>query len=357
MNESKQYDWMVCVKCMTFNHALFIEDALNGFCMQETNFPYICIIIDDCSTDGEQDIIKQYVNEHFDYTNQSLIKKEESEDYKFICARNKSNPNCFFAVYYLKYNHYSLKKPKLTYYEKWIVHSKYVAICEGDDYWVNPLKLQKQVEFMNAHIDYSMCFTDVQNFYVKLNSLGDRQSLKYGAENEKLDKLTIDPFYSILQRKCRIQTLSVVYRSILNESHKREPIFMMGDTPMWLDLSQKGRIKFIDECTGVYRIHKGSASRNSRTKILFRFSMYEMRVYYCIKYNKEIPYDIKRSYNTALFNLIANGKDKDHAPLFELFPINTFQQALYLKVKKRIIPKFSLRIYTIVESLLKKIGV
>ena len=60
-----EHKYMVRVSCMTYNHASYIEDAMNGFCMQETSFPFVCTIVDDASTDGEQDVIQKYLNEHF----------------------------------------------------------------------------------------------------------------------------------------------------------------------------------------------------------------------------------------------------------------------------------------------------
>ena len=93
--------FLVVVKCLTFNHHTYIVDAMNGFCMQNTNFPYLCVVIDDCSTDGEQEVIKQYVFEHF-----NLITNEDTDDYVLDFCQNKANENCYFAVFYLKYNHY-----------------------------------------------------------------------------------------------------------------------------------------------------------------------------------------------------------------------------------------------------------
>ena len=71
---------------MTFNHAQYIEDALNGFTMQQTTFPYVCCIIDDASTDGEQEVIRNYLNEHFDLEDKMIARHEETDDYVLTFA-------------------------------------------------------------------------------------------------------------------------------------------------------------------------------------------------------------------------------------------------------------------------------
>lgn len=150
-------NFLVRVRCMTYNHAPYIKDAMNGFCMQETSFPFVCIIMDDASTDGEQEVIKSYLNEHFDLEDKKVARHEETDDYILTFARHKTNLNCFFAVFYLKYNHYK-KKSKAPYLAQWRDRAKYIALCEGDDYWISSNKLQTQVDFMDSHPDYSMCF-------------------------------------------------------------------------------------------------------------------------------------------------------------------------------------------------------
>ncbi|MCR5151648.1 MAG: hypothetical protein K6A98_00660 [Prevotella sp.] len=150
MNDQKQYKWAVCTSCMTYNQSVYIEDALNGFTMQETNFPYVCIICDDASTDGEQDVIRNYLEQHFELDDKTVTRNEETEDYFLMFARHKTNHNCFFAVLFLKYNHYG-KKSKFPYISKWMDNSKYLAMCEGDDYWTAPQKLQMQVDYLETH--------------------------------------------------------------------------------------------------------------------------------------------------------------------------------------------------------------
>ena len=160
MNEQKEQPrYLVHVSCKTFNHALYIEDAMNGFTMQETDFPFVCTIIDDASTDGEQNVIQKYIERHFDLNDKSTVRNEESDDFILAFAQHKTNKNCYFAVLYLKYNHYSIKKPKNPYIEEWM-NVKYIALCEGDDYWTHPQKLQKQVAFLESHPDYGLVYTD-----------------------------------------------------------------------------------------------------------------------------------------------------------------------------------------------------
>ena len=153
---------MVYVSCMTYNHALYIKDALDGFCMQQTNFPYVCVIVDDYSTDGEIDILQQYLQDNFKLEDKNIASKEETDDYVKVFARHNTNVNCHFAVFFLKYNHYRAKKRKAPYVSPYRNVSKYYSICEGDDYWITPNKLQKQYDFLETHPDCSLCGTNGQ---------------------------------------------------------------------------------------------------------------------------------------------------------------------------------------------------
>ena len=100
--------------CNTYNQALFIKDTMDGFCMQTTNFPFVAIIVDDASSDGEPEIISQYLEDHFDMVNAQY---DENDDAKRIAAVHKDNPNCHFLVVLLKYNFYRIKKAKYPLYK------------------------------------------------------------------------------------------------------------------------------------------------------------------------------------------------------------------------------------------------
>ena len=316
-------NFLVSVRCISYNHAPYIKDCMNGFTMQETNFPYVCVIDDDASTDGEPEVINNYLAEHFNLDDEDVVKKEETDDYHMIFAQHKTNKNCFFAVFFLNYNHYSIRKSRDKYVEKYIDGAKYIALCEGDDYWIDSMKLQKQVDFLESHPDYSMCFTDVRDYFVEEKKMGDCQSLKYKKGNLNLERCNkSEAFYYILLGICRIQTLTVMCRKKLLDEREPDCVnFLMGDTQLWLYMSQYGKIKYLCFCTGVYRIIEGSASRKKDTYSKFKFSMYEMRVFYCMKYGYKIPVALKWDYNKAMFALFSNCDILDREPLYDYFPI------------------------------------
>ena len=239
-------NYMVQVCCVTYNQASYITDAMNGFCTQETTFPYVCTIMDDCSSDGEQEVIKNYLKAHFDLEDSSVVRNEETDDYYLIFAQHKTNRNCYFAVLYLKYNHYSIKKPKKPYLMEWDV-AKYVAICEGDDYWIDPMKLKRQVEFMETHPKHSLCFCAHQ----RLLPTGE---------------LTIERRYENDMEQCSMEdvilggggymvTNSMLYRQSLFVPHSTwAPGCPIGDLPTMLSLAAKGKVGYLHDIMCVYRV-------------------------------------------------------------------------------------------------------
>lgn len=151
MNISTCSDFMVSTRCMTYNQEQFIVDTMNGFVAQQITFPALFIIVDDGSTDQTAIKIQQFLNENFD-----SISTENDSFGKVAHARHKDNKNCFFTVILLNENHYSIKKSKYPYIKPWEKDCKYIAFCEGDDFWTNPHKLQKQVDFLETNPDYNL---------------------------------------------------------------------------------------------------------------------------------------------------------------------------------------------------------
>lgn len=235
----------VCVRCYTYNHAYFIEEAMNGFCMQETEFPFLCCIVDDASTDGEQEIIKKYLLEYFDLDSK-IVRNEETNDYVLTIARHKTNKSCFFAVYLLKYNHYG-RKPKYLYFKELIKDVKYVALCEGDDYWIDPLKLRIQVDYMEKHPDCTMTCHRAKLFSEKRKCyIGEQYCLNSDG--------VINPVDIVNRTGIYIPTSSIMYRP---EIKKNYPDYChnnrVGDYPLQITAAMKGKVYYFDNCMSVYR--------------------------------------------------------------------------------------------------------
>ena len=254
---------LVRVACITFNHERYILDTINGFSMQVTNFPFVCTIIDDASTDGEQDVIKTYLDKHF---NMSRAKTWETDEACYIEVTHNENLNCSFVVIFLKYNFYSLKKPKTSLISDWN-DTKYIAFCEGDDYWTDPYKLQRQIDFLESHPEYTMCFHDVD--------------IKVEDGREKYDVFGIleNRDYTGLENmmKWSVPTCSMVYRNEMLDLLPRNGKFCMGDNVMVLTCSKYGKIRCIAEKMGVYRLTPtswigGQSDKTQRYKYISHYT-------------------------------------------------------------------------------------
>lgn len=232
----------LCVFCSTYNHEGYIEDAMNGFCMQRTPFPYVCIIYEDKSTDGTREVIEQYLAGHFEQA--QCETPLDTDDYQLCFMQHRENRNCFFAVFLLKYNHFQVKKNRILYAKEFIEHTPYIAICEGDDYWTNPNKLQMQVDSLESHPEYSMCFHDVdikaekgREWYDVFGKLEDRDYT--GLEN---------------MITWSVPTCSMVMRKEIFETRPVNTKFTMGDNVLVLHCSRNGKIRCIPKKMGVYRL-------------------------------------------------------------------------------------------------------
>jgi glycosyltransferase involved in cell wall biosynthesis len=235
----------VTISCSTYNHEEFIRDAIEGFLMQKTTFKVKIWIHDDASTDNTANIIREYEKEH---PQLFVVTCQVENQYK----RNPKTP---------KY----IKPPKQR--------GKYIAKCEGDDYWTDPLKLQKQVDFLEANPGYSMCFHNAE--VVVTNE-------EFAFKN-KLYKHLTDKDYSgtELLERWTIPTASVVYRRKFQDLIKQKPKhpdYMYGDIVLFLSLAEYGKIRCINQKMSVYRVHDGGLSNASHTGKRLQYIKHQLAI-------------------------------------------------------------------------------
>src|SRR5690554_6858952 len=145
---------MVSICCQTYNHKDYIVEALESFLMQQTDFPFEILLRDDASTDGTAEICKEYAQNH-----PNIIKLLAYQENQFQKGISPFRDN--------------VKRAK----------GKYIAMCEGDDYWTDPLKLQKQVDFLEANPEYVMTGHDA----FIINEKGQKVSKSKLPDNCKKD--------------------------------------------------------------------------------------------------------------------------------------------------------------------------
>ena len=246
----------VSVWCNTYNQTSYIKDTMDGFCMQQTSFPFVCLIMDDASTDGEPEVIKQYLNDHFD-----TEWTKETDDYHLTLARHQVNKNCFFAVYLLKYNHYSIKKRRLKYYREVTDEIDYVALCEGDDYWTDAHKLQKQADALDANPQVTLVYTNFQTIDGEGNPISRPFIKDFPGRSHSGDNLP-----TLLRYGNYIMLLTSMYRYKVLESEYRAncPVRMDFDTTMCAALM--GDFIWMPEQTACYRSLESGMVRSNLQK-------------------------------------------------------------------------------------------
>lgn len=219
---------IVSIVIITYGHEKYIEEAINGVLIQSCNFEIELIIANDCSPDKTDLIIK------------NIIKTNEKARKIIKYFKQDKNigmiPNFIFAMKQCK--------------------GKYVALCDGDDYWTNPLKLQKQVDFLDLNTDYTICF-----HRVKVQK-GD-EILIDNLNSDKEETYTIED----LAKGNFIHTPSVVFRNNIVELPDWYLESSVGDYVLWMLLSDYGKIKYLPNNMAVYRVGVGTWSRQNTITI------------------------------------------------------------------------------------------
>ncbi len=307
----------VCV--ITYNHEKFIVETIESILNQQTKFDYELVIGEDCSTDRTRAICLQY-KEKFPDKIQLILQNENQGMMRNMIQTILS------------------------------CHGKYIAFCEGDDYWIDPLKLQKQVDFLETNSDYVLCF---HNALIQNENNSDSKLFIHS----HLKRSTF--FGADILKEWLIPSASVVFRNGLIKSF---PSFLEqgthGDLALFLMHAEYGKIKYLDEAMSVYRRHSTGVTnvykglqhnlkhiefcRNLNSYFNFKYDkLFKKRIadYYlssCIFAirNKNIS-DARAYFFSSIRNdwkAILNGKDFLQGVIGILFP--SFYLYFYFKFKK-----------------------
>lgn len=234
-------NYKVMVQCITYNQSKYIEDTLIGFAKQQTNFPFICCVFDDASTDGEQEVLNTWIDSH---CNPEDVDKYDHPLAIILMAPDKNNPNCIYAMHLQKVNTWGKpeKQEMIAYWEK---QCEYIALCEGDDYWISPFKLQRQVYFLENNPDYSMCFHRAN---IDLNGIITTSNLSIKRSREISIKEVIyggGDYCATASLFYRTHNVLNIPSVVLNQ--------YVGDYPLQIYLASKGKVYFMHDIMSVYR--------------------------------------------------------------------------------------------------------
>ena len=240
----------VCCRCFTFNQAKYITDTMNGFTMQQTSFQFVCTIVDDASTDGEQEVIRKYVEDNFDFSEGSAAFNKETDYAHITYAQHKINKNCYFAVLYLKENHYSQRKPKMGYLNEWRDMCEYEELCEGDDCWTNPKKIQMQVDVLDNDSNVKLVYTGFECIDDSNHKCVVDHLEWYMKEWSRSGDILSD-----LLKKSFILTCTICFRKeiTLSKIYQESPRSL--DYLIFLTAASLGDVVYIPERMSYYRIN------------------------------------------------------------------------------------------------------
>lgn len=211
---------MVCIHCLTYNHEPYIRQCLEGFVMQKTKFKFEAIVHDDASTDKTADIIREYAEKY---------------------------PDIIKPIYETE-NQYSKHDGSLSRIMNAHMRGEYVAFCEGDDYWIDPLKLQKQVEELKRNPCATMVYTAFQT--INQNS---EPIYRPFYENYMVISTSGDIFKKLLYRGNYILTVTTCIRKEILDDFDYVNSEIGLDYFLFLYAAMKGNMVYIKEKTSCYR--------------------------------------------------------------------------------------------------------
>lgn len=271
----------VIVRCITYNQREYISQCLDGFISQRTDFPFVAIAHDDASTDGTAEVIKEYANKYPDI---------------IIAVCDDEN----------RYSQHTLAQIMDDIIDAY--EPEYVAFCEGDDYWTDPYKLQKQVDYMEMHPECVMCHGD--------------HTVTNGKKRKTPPHYDDEPYFGPGHiHNYTIVSLTTLYRYAAYKrlpKHARTHKWLMGDTPLWIELSREGTFHFFPEVFGTYRVLPDSASHSTDAeKIkLFWESENEIIKFYSDLYGYQYEERSRKSLYKEIQKQCFRNGDKEQARIY-----------------------------------------
>lgn len=311
-----QVEPLVTVRCTVYNQEKFIARTIEGFVMQKATFPFEIVIHDDASTDNSARIIKEYEQKY---------------------------PKRIRAIYETE-NQYSKGNNSLYNIMQAEMRGKYIAFCEGDDYWIDEYKLQKQIDFLESNPDYGMCFTDFDIWYENEQRL--EKSLFKNRPNDFCYEFTLE---SWIQNRGYTAPMTWVYRKdIMNDFYKFPS--PDGSFIMFAHFLATTKIKcLVEETTAVYRSLKNSASHtNNPQKYYDRLKGLKKTQEKLIEKYK-LPQAIKeyvnRDYYTKVYKFIGMMGDTIEIDIAKKYCTSIIQRIYFMLCRYTIVRNILLEVY------------
>jgi glycosyltransferase involved in cell wall biosynthesis len=275
---------LVTVLILTYNHEKFIAQAVDSVLMQRVNFDIEVLVGNDASTDGTAAILDTY-------------NKQGKNDLRII--NHSANLG-------------GLKNEQMLFEN---AKGKYICFLEGDDYWTDDLKLQKQVDFLEANSGYGMVHADVDHFY---EVTGDTETHVNRKNQVRMPEGSI--FNDLMKPEpVFIKTATVCFRKELVEKHFDYSLAIkdhwpLTDFPLWLDIAAHSNVHYMDEVFATYRLLNESASRtrSPEKKLKFHKGLYRIKRHYGSKYklDEQIIHALEETYHRGLIRIAFNLNDK-----------------------------------------------
>lgn len=244
---------LVTIRCCAYNHERFIRQCLEGFVMQKADFRFEAIVHDDASTDNTAAIIREYAEKY---------------------------PDIIKPIYETE-NQYSKHDGSLTRIMNAHTRGKYIAMCEGDDYWTDPYKIQKQVDFLESHPDYVMCssrwdeyFENEKRFSPDIPGYVPAEGLSYSLDD-------------LIRGLWCFQPLTVVYRRSALDMTRYSQYRPAKDITLFYLLLTKGKGFCFNDSMAVYRYHSGGVWNGLDQNRRYLEDLIMMKAIYEVEQTKE----------------------------------------------------------------------